>query len=158
MWPGSACRLARATGCPPEWEYALATGAEPAEDEICSRGNIGDLWLKGRFPREEAFDCADGSYFTAPVGSWPPNAYGLFDMVGNVREWTLDCWNRTHRGRPEGQAAWLSGNCGQRVIKGSSWLTGKPGISPAHRLGEPVDAAYNAVGFRVVRELEATSE
>jgi formylglycine-generating enzyme required for sulfatase activity len=136
-----------------EWEYALETGTA-MEGEVCSVGNIGDRWLKGRFPREEAFDCADGSYFTAPVGSWPPNDYGLFDMVGNVREWTLDCWNRRHRNRPEGQEAWLSGSCGKRVIKGSSWLTGKPGMSPGHRLGEPVDAAYNAVGFRVVRELD----
>lgn len=140
-----------------EWEYALATGTE-LDEEVCSIGNIGDFWLKSRFPREEAFDCADGSYFTATAGSWPPNDYGLFDMVGNVREWTLDCWNRSHRGRPGGQAAWLSGNCGQRVIKGSSWLTGKPGISPAHRLGEAVDAAYNAVGFRVVRELKPERE
>lgn len=137
-----------------EWEYALVSGTD-TDGEICNIGNIGDLWLKGRFPREEAFDCADGSYFTAPVGSWPPNEHGLFDMVGNVREWTLDCWNRSHRNRPTGQGAWLSGNCGQRVIKGSSWLTGKPGMSPAHRLGEPIDAAYNAVGFRVVRELTA---
>lgn len=136
-----------------EWEYALETGTSMKGD-VCSVGNIGDRWLKGRFPREEAFDCADGSYFTAPVGSWPPNDYGLFDMVGNVREWTLDCWNRSHRNRPRGQDAWLSGTCGKRVIKGSSWLTGKPGMSPAHRLGEPVDAAYNAVGFRVVRELD----
>lgn len=136
-----------------EWEYALKTGTT-MEGDVCSVGNIGDRWLKGRFPREEAFECADGSYFTAPVGSWPPNDYGLFDMVGNVREWTLDCWNRRHRNRPSGQDAWLSGNCGQRVIKGSSWLTGGPGMSPAHRLGEPVDAAYNAVGFRVVRELD----
>lgn len=139
-----------------EWEYALSTGSDMSE-MVCSQGNIADLWLRSRFPREEAFDCADGSYFTASVGSWPPNEYGLYDLVGNVREWTLDCWNGDHRRRPEGQGAWLSGDCGDRVIKGSSWLTGKPGISPAHRLGEPVDAAYNAVGFRVVREVQADS-
>lgn len=136
-----------------EWEYALVTGSD-LEREVCELGNVGDIWLKGRFPREEAFDCADGAYFTTSVASWPPDDYGLHDMVGNVREWALDCWNDTHRGRPQTQAARLSGNCGARVIKGSSWLTGRPGIAPWHRVRAGVDDAYNAVGFRVVRELD----
>lgn len=136
-----------------EWEYALVTGTDMSQS-VCELGNVGDLWLKGRYPREEAFDCADGAYFTTSVGSWPPDGHGLYDMLGNAREWVLDCWNRSHSGRNGTQSARLSGDCTSRVIKGSSWLTGEPGIEPAHRVRAAVDSAYNAVGFRVVRELD----
>jgi len=140
-----------------EWEYVLVTGAPKGDVEPCDRGNVGDMWLKSRFPDEDAVECVDGSFFTAATGSWPADKYGVFDMVGNVREWVLDCWNDSHaQVNGHSQAARLAGDCNKRVIKGSSWLTGQSDMDPAHRLGEETDSAYNAVGFRVAREIENT--
>ena len=62
-----------------------------------------------------------GDEGTAPVGSFPANAWGLHDMHGNVSEWVQDCWNDSYEGAPTDGSAWTRGHCGQRVVRGSSW-------------------------------------
>ena len=58
---------------------------------------------------------------TAPVGSFAANAFGLYDMVGNVWEWTEDCWNASYKGAPADGSPWTSGDCSRRVVRGGSW-------------------------------------
>ena len=57
---------------------------------------------------------------TAPVGSYDPNKFGLYDMHGNVWEWTEDCWNVNYKGAPTQGEAWTAGDCGRRVLRGGS--------------------------------------
>jgi sulfatase modifying factor 1 len=58
--------------------------------------------------------CRDGYAFTSPVGSFPPNQFGLYDMLGNVMDWNEDCWNANYSGAPTDGTAWQSGDCGRR--------------------------------------------
>ena len=103
-----------------EWEYAVRAGTTTAyywgdydkrgRDAICAYANVG----------ESAFDC-DGEEKTLPVGSFRPNPFGLYDMIGNVQEWTADCWNDTYDGAPADGRAWQQGDCTLRVTRGRSF-------------------------------------
>ena len=89
---------------------------------------------------------------TAPVGSFPANAFGLYDMVGNVWEWTEDCWNETYRGAPADGSPW-TGDCSRRVVRGGSWGRDPDFLRSAYRdRSLAVNRAYS-LGFRVARTL-----
>ena len=88
---------------------------------------------------------------TAPVGSFPPNAFGLHDMLGNVSEWTLDCRNDRYDGAPSDGSAWTSGDCSVRVLRGGSWFSDPGYIRSAIRDWDAIgDRNYDS-GFRVAR-------
>jgi formylglycine-generating enzyme required for sulfatase activity len=55
------------------------------------------------------------------VGSFAPNAFGLYDMLGDVWQWTEDCWNESYAGAPNDGSAWTTGDCSRRVLRGGSW-------------------------------------
>lgn len=128
-----------------EWEYAARAGSTtqyPWGDDV-GQGHAN--W--------------DGKQ-TVPVGSFASNAFGLFDMAGNVSEWVEDCWNNSYKGAPKrGQPAWKSGDCTRRVARGGSWFHGpyfarsaqRDFFGPGDRLGP--DERYPNVGFRVARTL-----
>jgi len=59
---------------------------------------------------------------TAPVGSFPPNLWGLHDMLGNVSEWVEDCWNEDYSGAPSDGSAWQQGDCSERVQHGATYM------------------------------------
>ena len=127
-----------------EWEYAARAGSEGLYtwgDEIgVNRANCdgcGSQW--------------DGDE-TAPVGSFPANAWGLHDMHGNVWEWVEDCWNGSYEGAPGDGSAWLSGSCSQRVIRGGSWLDGPGTLRSSDRDWGIRSNRLNFLGFRLARD------
>jgi formylglycine-generating enzyme required for sulfatase activity len=92
---------------------------------------------------------------TVPVGSFPSNAFGLHDVHGNVKEWVADCWNGSYAGAPGDGAAWTTGNCEERVLRGGSWFEGPWYVRSAgrHRHGAGDRGSRGGGGFRVARTL-----
>ena len=97
-----------------------------------------------------------GNQKTAPVGSFPPNKFGLYDMVGNVWEWVEDCVHDNYQGAPTDGSAWIaSGECGERFIRGGAWNYSAGELRSAVHYINSTDAQHNALGFRVARTLLA---
>ena len=93
----------------------------------------------------------------APVGSFGPNPFGVYDMLGNVWQWVSDCWNESYVGAPKDGTAWTSGDCSKRVLRGGSWsnvpvFARSATRSRADAGGKDFDISSYA-GFRVVRTL-----
>lgn len=87
---------------------------------------------------------------TVPVKSYAPNAFGLYDMHGNVWEWTQDCWNDNYIGAPDDGSAWQEGRCEWRVLRGGSWDYPLHHICSAVRMFDVLDSRLNHRGFRLV--------
>ena len=140
-----------------EWEYAArAGGAEDFYfgddiDAICRHGNVGDLAMQERFRQYDAVNCDDGFVRVAPVGSFAPNAFGLYDVFGNVEEWVADCWHPSYEGAPGDARQWTAGCYSSRVVRGGAFDS-PPGDlrASARNMGS---APTDSRGFRVVREL-----
>ena len=147
-----------------EWEYAARAGTTSkfwwgddvngAPSHAWFRPNSGVTACKGLF-------CAGGQ--THPVGAKPPNALGLYDMAGNVWQWTEDCYDNSYAGIPadgraneapssDPQAKDSQGNC-LRVDRGSSWMFPVWLLRPATRERNPADYRDAIMGFRVARTL-----
>ena len=90
---------------------------------------------------------------TAPVGSFAANRFGLYDMVGNVWEWTEDCVHASYEGAPADGSAWTSGDCRGRIARGGSWLAPPAYLRSARRYMFNFVNLGNAIGFRVARTL-----
>jgi formylglycine-generating enzyme required for sulfatase activity len=143
-----------------EWEYAARGGSPDAwfwgndSNRACEYGNVGDESVKAEHPDWTVHDCNDGFNKTAPVGSFKPNGFGLYDTVGNVWEWVEDCWNPSYEGAPDDGRAWLSGDCARRVDRGGGWYNKPDGVRSAVRYGgaDP-KRQNNTLGLRVVREI-----
>jgi sulfatase modifying factor 1 len=114
-----------------EWEYAARAGSPAARfwgndrKEACRFANVYGL-LKLRFtklpvPGDNVFDCQDRVLFTAPVGSFEPNPFGLFDMLGNVDQWVEDCRSKTYEGAPNDGSARIAGDCPSHIVRGGAW-------------------------------------
>jgi formylglycine-generating enzyme required for sulfatase activity len=93
----------------------------------------------------------------APVGSFGPNPFGLYDMLGNVWQWVNDCWNESYVGAPGDGSSWMSGDCSRRVLRGGSWSNLPAFVRSAARTkadsaGGDFDYSSYA-GFRVARTL-----
>nr|WP_254606308.1 SUMF1/EgtB/PvdO family nonheme iron enzyme [Sphingomonas bacterium] len=93
---------------------------------------------------------ADRCGYTSPVESFPPNAFGLHDMAGNVWQFTADCWRATYDGAPIDGSAVAGGKCDERVVRGGSWFKPPAGERSAKR-GEGTVAdlkGSDEIGFR----------
>ncbi len=144
-----------------EFEYSLRAGSAsiywwgdgvPAEVVVNTTGerDISDnrrRWNTGF----EGYN--DGFWGPAPVGSFMPNGFGLFDMGGNISEWTNDCWHGNYVQAPSGPEAWINPGCSRRVIRGGSWSSSPEQTRSAFRLAASPDARGALVGFRLVRDL-----
>ncbi len=142
--------LSRKTGKPyrllteAEWEYAARAGTN-------TRYWWGDEIGSGNANCDTA--CGDSFRYTAPVGSFKPNGFGLHDMLGNVWEWTEDCWNGNYNSAPTDGTAWLGSDCGRRVLRGGSWILNPGNVRSAVRMGGvTASRSYRyGIGFRVAR-------
>jgi formylglycine-generating enzyme required for sulfatase activity len=85
----------------------------------------------------------------APVATFQANGFGLHDMLGNVWEWTEDCWNADYRGAPVDGSAWLTGDCARRVARGGSWNNKPARVRSANRNRDNAANRNNNLGFRV---------
>ena len=91
---------------------------------------------------------------TVPVGSFPPNAFGLHDVHGNVQEWVEDCWHESYRDAPEHGGAWTAGGqCRMRVLRGGSWHRSPRHLRSASRVRHSSRNRTSNIGFRVARTL-----
>jgi formylglycine-generating enzyme required for sulfatase activity len=144
-----------------EWEYAARAGTTTARygsdnpAEFCRYTNVGDLDYSEQHPGDSGVNraCRDGYAYTSPVGSFPPNQFGLYDILGNVMDWTEDCWNANYSGAPADGTAWHSGDCGRRVVRGGSWDADLSVVRSAHRRGILTSKRVTSFGFRVARTL-----
>lgn len=155
-----------------EWEFAARGGLSEAEfawgDEMTPAGkHLANTW-QGNFPHENLL--ADGFERTSPVTAFPPNGYGLFDMIGNVWEWTADWYSSKHdadapkaccipqnpRGGAEGESydpRTPNISIPRGVLKGGSHLCAPNycrRYRPAARHAEPIDTSASHVGFRCI--------
>lgn len=148
-----------------EWEYAARGGTTTAwfwgsiEDGIsvpagCLYANAHDQTSKRNRPDYTwlAHPCDDGFTYTAPVGSFKPNVFGLHDMLGNVAEWVEDC-DASYKDAPTDGTAAAAIDCEKRVTRGGSWLDGPTWVRSAFRHPQVPKFANYTVGFRVARDL-----
>ncbi len=151
-----------------EWEWAARGGQEnaiyPWGNESVYEGKEKANFWQGLFPYENNLN--DGYLTTAPVKTYPPNDYGLYDMSGNVWEWCADWLDVNYYGKPEASKANTAGpNRGnnprmpfqqEKVIRGGSFLCNDSycsGYRNARRMGSSVDTGLNHTGFRCVRSV-----
>jgi formylglycine-generating enzyme required for sulfatase activity len=91
---------------------------------------------------------------TVPVDSFEPNPWGLYQVHGNVLEWTLDCWNGSNTGNPGDGHARTTGDCSRRVVRGGSWVSNPQELRSAYRYwNTPGVRDFNKFGFRLARTL-----
>lgn len=143
-----------------EWEYAARAGSTSefwwgdSPDALCAYANGPDLAAKAKFPGWPVAACDDGHALSAPVGSYRPNAFGLYDMAGNVWEWTADCYAPEYTVQARDGAAYQGGDCARRVLRGGSWVRGLVDLRSAQRNGLLAPTLHGAdIGIRVARAL-----
>jgi len=126
-----------------EWEYAARAGT------LSSR-----FWgddPKAGCKLAKTAECKDDYTYSAPAGTFPPNAFGLRDMLGNLAEWTCSEYGKGYSGTEERCSE--APGASPRVFRGGSWLDAPELVRSAARDGAPANLGLNTVGFRVVRTL-----
>jgi len=142
-----------------EWEYAARAGAEtpplwgPDGQGACADANVADASAGRRYPGWAVFPCDDGYAYTSPVGTFKANAFGLSDMLGNVLQWTEDCWHESYAGAPVDGSAWLDGDCAAHELRGASWFSSPSYVRADYRDRFPADYRTSSVGIRLVRDI-----
>jgi formylglycine-generating enzyme required for sulfatase activity len=144
-----------------EWEYAARSG-NPAKypwgmdvNQGCRYANGADQtpWPDGSNRSwSKKMECNDHYFYTAPVGSYLPNEFGLHDMIGNVWEWTEDCYHETYASAPTDGSAWTSGDCSLRVVRGGSWDNSPARLRVSYRGRDAPADREDDVGFRLAQD------
>lgn len=149
-----------------EWEYAARAGtttpwywgvSETSEGSprACQYANVHDQTSRDAHPMYvwSNHPCADGYAETAPTGKFKPNAWGLHDMSGNVREWVQDCHLGDYKDHPTDGSARVKENCEKTIVRGGGWIDGFQTVRSAYRHTYEGEFRGYQVGFRVVREM-----
>ena len=143
-----------------EWEYAARGGTTTARfwgetpTEACSAANVHD----GMSKLENGFawpqhDCDDGYAKTAPAGSFRPNDFGIYDILGNVWEMLEDCWHGSYDGAATDGNAWTTGDCSKVVNRGGSWSSASDQVRSSERSWSASVGRSAILGLRVARTL-----
>ncbi len=126
-----------------EWEYA-------------ARAATTSTYPWGRSVDKDRANCSgctsEPRNRTIEVGSFKPNAFGVYDMVGNAAEWVEDCWSEGYRGAPADGTASTRPGCRERVLRGGSFNNDPRYLRSAARFKYDYNVRYPSNGFRVVRE------
>jgi formylglycine-generating enzyme required for sulfatase activity len=143
-----------------EWEYAARAGGDASQPwggdgaDACANANVADKAAGRRYPGWTTFACDDGFVNTSPVDTFKANAFGLSDMLGNVFQWTADCWHADYRGAPIDGSPRLDGDCSEHELRGGSWFSSPSYVRSNYRNHFASDYRASSVGIRLVRELD----
>jgi formylglycine-generating enzyme required for sulfatase activity len=152
-----------------EWEYVARGGTsyprfwgehDSGENDVlslaCDYANVYDAsavealglpWPNAR--------CSDGAALLAPAGRYKPNAFGVQDIIGNAREWVMDCFTASYAGRPVDARAWTwQGGCELKSVRGGSFVSRPRDARAPARGAEPTAHRQSDLGFRVARDYE----
>jgi len=140
-----------------EWEYFARAGEEsdwPGGDAglLCTFANIAGTETGFRWQHQHCGDTL--ALGTAVAGSFKANAFGLYDVIGNVSEWTSDCMNLSYIDAPVDGSAWGRGICSSHMTRGGSWITGTKETRLPARFNLKNGDRNDFTGFRVVRTVE----
>jgi len=135
-----------------DFRFSLPTEAQ--WEYFARAGTTGKYWTGRKLPKNSA-NCAEcGSKWdnktTAPVGSFKPNPWGIYDTAGNVAEWTLDDWHKGYDQAPADGSAWFGANGEHKVYRGGSWSYPVEELSSSTRDWAERDMRNQSVGFRLV--------
>jgi formylglycine-generating enzyme required for sulfatase activity len=144
-----------------EWEYAARAGTQGlhtwADSDAALSCKVGNLHDESgakaalNLPSKAA-PCDDGYPSVAPVGRFAPNAFGLYDMIGNVWEWVEDCYEMPYGATPVDGSAQLTVGCDRRGTRGGSWRTAYERQRPAFRGRDPEALTSQIFGMRIARD------
>jgi formylglycine-generating enzyme required for sulfatase activity len=144
-----------------EWEYSARAGTTTArfwgDDRApaCRFANVRDETLRKKYKAElnkqNDFECEDGYANTSPVGKFQPNDFKLYDMLGNVWQWTADCYHPNYDGAPTDDTKWTTGDCILRVQRGGAWGESAGFVRTGKRVGTGAGNRFWEFGFRVAR-------
>jgi len=129
-----------------EWEYAARAGT----NSIYSWGNSKSQAGSYAWYESNAYDV--GAKYAHAVGGKKPNAFGLYDMHGNVLEWVQDNWHDSYRGAPSDGSVWSGGDGRSRVSRGGGWHYGARYLRSADRINYSPGGRGSVLGFRLVRQ------
>lgn len=144
-----------------EWEYSARGNTTTARywgnnpDDACEYANAADKTVQAQILGASSWSthkCTDGFAYTAPVGSFKPNAFGLSDMLGNAWEWTEDSYHKSYKDAPTDGSAW-QGDGAKRVLRGGSWNNSPRDVRAAVRNSYKPALRYSFFGFRLARML-----
>ena len=127
-------------------EYRLLSEAE--WEYVARAGTTGPFYFGETISRDQANYA--GRNQTVPVGSFPMNEFGLYDVHGNVWEWTQDCYENSYKGAPSNGSAWMPGKS-EKVVRGGSWKVIPSYCRSAVRKSHDTGHRSNDVGFRIAR-------
>ncbi len=141
-----------------QWEYAARAGSAAPQPwagglaAACQHVNGADQSRAALPHLPPLLDCDDGYAHTSPAGAFPPNAFGIADQIGNVREWVADCHVETLEQLPANGAAVVLDECERFSLRGASFDYPINQLRSAVRYRYPAETRYPNIGFRIARE------
>lgn len=143
-----------------EREYVARAGSSssrPWDDvaQTCRYANVADQTAAKEVLRIPVWvECSDGYPYTSPVGAFQPNAFGLYDTMGNAWEWVEDCYRDTYERAPDDGSPNTSRECAERVFRGGGWDNYPRNIRSAYRYRGAPGTRSSSIGFRVAKTIQ----